>query len=240
MASDSWRGMVGVIKPTKGSASLVEMIRMLPDGIGIIPLFNNIRHGKIEEFRAAIPAYEEKIAELAEDKVDLVHAAGTPPFMLLGYKGEQEIIEKWEKRFNIPIFTSGTNQSAALRALKMKKFVGVGYDFEDTSIVANYFTAAGFSVLGLEKLPGPWEEVGRLSSREIYYQAKRLFLRYPEADGIYFQGGKLRILDIIEPLEQDLQVPVLHPGVAQAWEIQKRLHVRQPMAGYGRLLAELP
>ena len=53
MASDAWRGMVGIIKPTKGSASLVEMIRMLPDGIGIIPLFNNIRHGKIEEFRAA-------------------------------------------------------------------------------------------------------------------------------------------------------------------------------------------
>ena len=240
MVSDSWRGMVGIIKPTKGSASLVEMIRMLPDGIGIIPLFNNIRHGKIEEFRAAIPAYEEKIAELAEDGVDVIHAAGTPPFMLLGYQGEQEIIEKWEKRFKIPIFTSGTNQIAALRALKMKKFVGVGYDFEDTSIVANYFTAAGFNVLGLEKLPGPWEEVGRLSSREIYYQAKRLFLRYPEADGIYFQGGKLRILDIIEALEQDLQVPVLHPGVAQAWEIQKRLHVRQPMAGYGRLLAELP
>jgi maleate cis-trans isomerase len=232
--------MVGIIKPTKGSASLVEMIRMLPDGIGIIPLFNNIRHGKIEEFRAAIPAYEEKIAELAEDGVDVIHAAGTPPFMLLGYQGEQEIIEKWEKRFKIPIFTSGTNQITALRALKMKKFVGVGYDFEDTSIVANYFTAAGFNVLGLEKLPGPWEEVGRLSSREIYYQAKRLFLRYPEADGIYFQGGKLRILDIIEALEQDLQVPVLHPGVAQAWEIQKRLHVRQPMAGYGRLLAELP
>ena len=54
-------------------------------------------HMAIEEFRAAIPAYEEKIAELAEDQVDLIHAAGTPPFMLLGYQGEREIIEKWEK-----------------------------------------------------------------------------------------------------------------------------------------------
>jgi maleate cis-trans isomerase len=221
MVSDAWRGMVGIIKPTKGSASLVEMIRMLPDGIGIIPLFNNIRHGTIEEFRAALPAYEEKIAELAQDQVDLIHAAGTPPFMLLGYNGEQEIIERWEKRFKIPIFTSGTNQIAALKALNIKKFVGVGYDFEDTSIVRNYFTAAGFDVLGIESV-------------------KRLFLKNPHADGIYFQGGKLRILDIIELLEQDLQIPVLHPGVAQAWEIQKRLNVRQPKTGYGRLLAEMP
>ncbi len=240
MPYDCWRGMVGIIKPTKGSSSLVELIKMLPDGIGVIPLFNNVRHGKIEEFQAAIPTYEEKIAELAEDNVDLIHTAGTPPFMLLGYKGEAEIIAKWEKQFGIPIFTSATNQVLAMKALRIKKFVGIGYDFEDTNIVARYFTDAGFDVLGLEKLPGPWEEVGSLSSKDIYHQMKKLFLKHPNADGIYFQGGRLRILDIIEPLEQDLGVPMIHPGVAQCWEIQRRLHVRQPQRGYGRLLAELP
>ena len=240
MIYDCWRGMVGIIKPTKGSGSLVELIKMLPDGIGVIPLFNNVRHGKLEEFQSAIPAYEEKIAELAQDKVDLIHPAGTPPFMLLGYKGEAEIIGKWEKQFGIPIFTSGTNQVAAMNALNIKKFVGIGYDFDDTSIVARYFTDAGFNVLELEKLPGPWEEVGRLSSRDIYLQAKKLFLRQPDADGIYFQGGKLRILDIIEQLEGDLGVPVIHPGVSQCREIQNRLRVRQPRSGYGQLLAEMP
>jgi hypothetical protein len=29
MPYDCWRGMVGVIKPTKGSGSLVELIKML-------------------------------------------------------------------------------------------------------------------------------------------------------------------------------------------------------------------
>jgi hypothetical protein len=52
----------GIIKPTKGSGSLVELIKMLPDGFGVIPRVNNVRHGKIEEFQSAIPAYEEKIA----------------------------------------------------------------------------------------------------------------------------------------------------------------------------------
>ena len=240
MPYDCWRGMVGMIKPTKGSGSLVELIKMLPDGIGVIPLFNNVRYGRIEEFQAAIPAYEEKIAELAEDKVDLIHPAGTPPFMLLGYQAEARLIAKWEKQFGIPIFTSGTNQVAAMEALGVRKFVGIGYDFDDTSIVARYFTDAGFTVLELEKLPGPWEEVGRLSSKDIYYQARNLFLRHRDADAIYFQGGKLRILDIIQPLEQDLGVPVIHPGVTQCWEIQKRLRVRQPRPGYGKLLAQLP
>jgi maleate isomerase len=127
-----------------------------------------------------------------------------------------------------------------MKALGVKKFVGIGYDFDDTRIVARYFSDAGFKVLLLEKLPGPWEEVGRLSSTDIYYQARNLFLRHSDAEAIYFQGGKLRILDIVEPLEQDLGVPVIHPGLAQCWEIQKRLHVRQPVQGYGRLMADLP
>jgi hypothetical protein len=30
----------------------------MPEGIGVIPRFDDVRHGKIEEFRGAIPAYE--------------------------------------------------------------------------------------------------------------------------------------------------------------------------------------
>ena len=235
MTYDCWRGMVGIIKPTKGSGSLVELIKMLPEGIGVIPLFNNVRHGKIEEFQAAIPAYEAKIAELADDKVDLIHPAGTPPFMLLGYRGEAEMVARWEKQFGIPIFTSGTNQVAAMKSLAIKKFVGIGYDFDDTRIVARYFSDAGFNVLELEKLPGPWEEVGRLSSKDIYHQARNLFLRHRDADGIYFQGGKLRILDIIEPLEQDLGVPVISSKQAMVWASLKAARVAAPITGYGRL-----
>ena len=240
MAYGAWRGMVGTVKPTKGSGSLEELIRMLPDGIGVIPLFNNIRHGTIREFSDVIPSYEEKVAELAADKCDVIHPAGTPPFMLLGYRREQELIAEWEKKYGVPIFTSGSNQVRALKALRMKKFVGIGYDFDDTSIVHRYFTDAGFNVLALERLPGRWEDIGQVSSHEVYRLIKQIFLAHPGADGIYVQGGKIRMLDIVETLERDLQVPVLHPGVATAWEIMTRLKVREPRQGYGRLLSELP
>lgn len=53
-------------------------------------------------------------------------------------------------------------------------------------------------------------------------------------------GPAWRTLDIIEPLEQDLGIPVVHATPAQSWLIQKRLRVRQPMPGLGRLLAEMP
>ena len=39
MASGTWRGIVGVIKPTYSSGSLVEFIRLLPEGVGCIPMY---------------------------------------------------------------------------------------------------------------------------------------------------------------------------------------------------------
>ena len=41
-------------------------------------------------------------------------------------------------------------------------------------------------------------------------------------------------------MAKDLQVPVVHANIAPAWEIMKRLTVREPRTGYGQLLRELP
>jgi maleate cis-trans isomerase len=47
------------------------------------------------------------------------------------------------------------------------------------------------------------------------------------------------VLPIIDLLEQDLGVPVVHPVPARCWEMQLRLSVRQPVKGYGQLLAKM-
>lgn len=240
MAYTSWRGVVGCIKPTKRPGSLEELIRMLPEGIGVVPLFLSISKGTTEEFRNSLEPFEPLIDELAELEVDLIHAEGAPPFMLLGYKGEQKVIEGWENKHNIPVFTSGSNHVSALRALKIKKFVGATYFTGNINgLFADYFTQAGFDVLGMEGVDVPFEDVGKLSPQEVYAHVKKIFLAHKGAEGIYLLGSGWRVLEIIDLLEQDLGVPVVHPVPARCWEIQKRLHVNQPVPGFGHLLAEM-
>src|SRR6266481_5552886 len=41
-AAPNWRGLVGCIKPTVDNSSLVEKIRLLPPGIGVVPVFLNL------------------------------------------------------------------------------------------------------------------------------------------------------------------------------------------------------
>jgi maleate isomerase len=240
MAYTMWRGVVGLVKPTRRPGSLEELIRLLPPGIGVVPLLLNVRQGSHEEFRNAIPFYEKYVIELAEQGMDLIHLGGTPPFMLLGYKGEAELTQQWSKKYKTPIFTDGQNHVASLRALGIKKFIGASYSALQNKIVIKYMKQAGFKVASMEPLDVPFDQVGQISPHEVYAHIRRLFLANRGADGIYIQGGGWRTTEIVELLEQDLQVPVVHATICQSWEIQKRLHVHQPIRGYGRLLAELP
>src|SRR5438105_13066796 len=80
MAFSSWRGVVGMINPTMRPGVTEEVCRLLPEGIGLIPLFLDIRRGTEDEFQTMMPHYERLVGVLAEQKSDLIHPHGAPPF----------------------------------------------------------------------------------------------------------------------------------------------------------------
>ena len=235
-----WRGVAGLVQPTRRPGSTETLIRILPEGIGVVCLHLTFRQGSGREFENSIPDYEAYVAELAEQGMDVIHPAGAPPFMLLGYQEQEKLIRKWEKKYKTPIFTSSQNHVAAMRALGIKKFIGASYSSLQNKIVVDYMTQAGFKVVSMEPIDVPFSEASHIAPETVYAHIKKLFLKHKGADGIYIQGSAWRTEGIVEMLEQDLQVPVVHATIARAWEIQKRLMVNQPLKGYGRLYAELP
>src|SRR6516162_11343540 len=62
--ASTYRGIVGNIKPRATDSSLVDMIKLLPDGIGVIPVYLNLTQGSREEYGSAYPIYEKHIAYL--------------------------------------------------------------------------------------------------------------------------------------------------------------------------------
>jgi len=241
MVFTSWRGVVGVVKPTHRPGSLEEFIRLLPEGVGVVPVYLNFQRGTEDEFLAALNAAHDKVDELAKEGVDLIHSEGAPVFMVHGFKGEEKIVKEWEAEFKIPIVTAGQTQVEALRALGVKKFVGVTYSFGSINdMFKRYFQEAGFEVLAMDGMKVDFADVGRLASTEIYAHTRQAFLKNPGADGIYMLGTGWRCLDIVRLLEEDLQVPVVHAVPARVWAVQKRLHIRQKVKGFGKLLEEMP
>ncbi|MEX2134727.1 MAG: hypothetical protein WEB67_11345 [Acidimicrobiia bacterium] len=237
----SWRGTVGVIEPTFRPGALEDFIRLLPDGVAVIPLFIGVREGTGNEFRKALPAIEERVHELSEIGVDLIYAEGAPPFMVHGRERERDVVDGWGGKYGVPVVTASMMHVESMRALGMRRVVGITYLPRDLNeMFVNYFEEAGFEVLSMDGIDVPFDQVGNLSSHQVYAFARSNYLKHPEADGIYMLGSGWRVLDIIEPLEQDLGVPVVQSTAARVWAVQGFLHVRQPVLGYGRLLAEMP
>ncbi|GAC1329391.1 MAG: aspartate/glutamate racemase family protein [Chloroflexota bacterium] len=241
MAFLSWRGTIGLIKPTLRPGGLEEFIRLLPEGIGVLPLFVNVRRGTADEFLGVLPAFEARVQELAEADVDWIHPEGAPPFMVHGYAGERKIIDGWQEKYSKPIVTAPMTQVDALRALGVRKILGVTYFPGDINrTFAQYFEDAGFEVLAMEGIDVAFEQAGGLSAHEVYGYARRAWLKHQDAEAVYLLGSGWRVLDIVDMLEQDLGIPVVHAMTARLWAVQNALHVRQPIPGYGRLLIELP
>ncbi len=234
--------IVGWISPTnRPEGKETQLDEKLPSSVRIVSLSLNFTRGTEEEFGASMPAYESKVAELAAMKADLVIPGGAPPFMLLGFEGEKRMIGGWEKKYGVPMFTSGQNHVRALRTLGIHQFVGASYFPQKlNAIFARYFTEAGFGVLAMEGVAVPFSDVPKLPRAEILDHIKRMFDKHREAEAVYILGSAWRTAEMIEELEQALGVPVIHPGAARCWEIKIRLGFHEPIWGYGRLLAQMP
>jgi maleate cis-trans isomerase len=235
--------LVGTVRPTNRpeAGQEIDLDTLIPAKIKFVSLTMNFTRGTEEEFSASMPGYEAKAAELARMGANLVRPSGAPPFMLLGYNAEQELISSWEKKYGVQMFTSGQNHVHALRTLGIKKFVGASY-FPETmnNVFARYFTEARFEVLAMEGIDSPFAEVPRVAPEKILEFMKAIAAKHKDAEAIYMLGSAWKTLEIIEPLEKSTGLTVVHAGPARCWETQLRLGLRHPMAGYGRLLQELP
>ncbi|MBI2352067.1 MAG: hypothetical protein HYV00_11445 [Deltaproteobacteria bacterium] len=73
---------------------------------------------------------------------------------------------------------------------------------------------------------------------EIPYRlAREAFQQAPSADGIYIPNPKWQAMEIIEPLEEDLRIPVVTAVQSSAWWGLKKIAVKEARPGYGRLMS---
>ena len=241
--ASNYRGIVGDIKPRATDSSLVDMIKLLPDGIGVIPVYLNLTQGSREEYGSAYPIYEKHIAYLASQKCNVISIEGAPPFMLLGPAREAEMIDGWKRKYNTDMFTSSQNHVNAFRALQTKRILGItsgsgGPEME--KVYAKYFEDSGIGVAAMLGMGLEFKSIPEVPPATIAAFIKKAFAEHAGADAVYILGSALEALPLIAPLERELGVPVVQAIAARIWEIQKRLHVHEPIKGYGRLLETLP
>ena len=230
-----------MVKPTFRPGSLETFTRLLPDGVCVVPRYVGVRAGTEAEFDEAIAVAESRVAELAEFGVDLVVIQGVPPIMLRGYRFDGELTERLTRQYAVPVLTATTAQVEAFRALEVRTMVVLSYiQGAMNARFAAFIEQAGFTVTGVEEIQGvAFADVGDIPAEVIYREAKKAFIRHG-GECVYLLGAGWDCLPAVEYLEEDLGVTVVTNLNAEVWATQKRLRLREPVEGFGRLLRTLP
>ena len=235
------RGIVGLVKPTYRPGSTESFIKLMPEGVGFIALHVGVRAGTDQEFQEVMTIAERKVAKLAKLGADIVMIMGAPPTMVRGYGKDAETAKLLQQKYGVPVLTATIAQVEAFRALGIRRLVGSTYFKDDLNRkFAKFLEDGGFEVAAMKGLEVPFEDAGKIPPEDIYSFAKKVFIESGGADGIYMLGAGWDNLPVIELLERDLQTKVVSSIPAQVWATQKGLHIREPVQGYGRLLAEMP
>lgn len=234
------RGQIGAVTPTYLD-NAGDWFKVLPEGVNVVFATLGVEEHTPQEFQKAEEVVEQAARGLVKLGVGAVVLGGSPLVTLAKGEGTGGVARKLEKETGVPV-TSGQDAAVqALRTLGIKRLLLVTpYKESLNQGMKNHLERAGFRILCLKSAlcPGP-KEMAELPPEIPYRLAHEAFEQAPGADGIYIPNPKWQTMDIIEPLEEDLKIPVVTTTQASAWWGLKKLEVKEARAGYGRLLSHL-
>ncbi len=249
-----WRGRIGFIGTPFFDTVSMDFLRIAPEGFAICQTFPYMHNFKVraKHLTKAVLKLEGCAMALSEVGSDIIAQIGTP-FSFASEGGlafTQDLHEKLEKRTGLPVVMMGLSVINAVRAMGYKS-VAVACTYYDDELAEKYtrfLEDAGIRVLAMEN----WTSQGFFKSQESVvdnqwrypmsytYRATKLVASHtPDADCIIISGGGVRTTDIAQPLEYDLQKPVIASNEALFWDIFNRMGMHEPIEGKGSLLASL-
>ena len=233
-----WRGRLGLIVPSSNTTMEMELHEALPEGVSLhtarVPLRNVTEEELVKMNALAVEA-----AKLLRDAgVEMILYGCTSGSFIGGKDYEKELEMKIEAEVNVPVVSTSTAVVEALKMLDARDVLVITpytdeiNEREKEFLEANEFNVLDIRGLGIEDNT----QIGKLEPYEAYRLAKASFM--DEADAIFISCTNLRTFEIIEPLEEDLGIPVVTSNQASLWLALREMDVMERIPWLGKLFTE--
>ncbi len=212
-----------------------DVMRLRPDGVGM------------HFARAAIPdsitsetllAQKELLAPAAasllpDGSLDVVCYACTSGSLVIGQDRVHAELNKGAPNAKATSLITGVIR--ALNAVGAKKLaVGTPYLTEVNDRETAYLEEAGFEVLSMTGLNLEKDsDMVRVSPAFLFDYA--VSLDRPDADAVFISCGALRMLDVVDDIEQRIGKPVIASNQAMIWDTLRLSGIDDRIEGYGDL-----
>lgn len=231
-----WRARIGLILPSSNTTMEPEFYRLALPGVSIHSArVMNERAGTIEVLTRMEEQTEPAAALLATAAVDVLVWGCTSGSFIHGPSFNEQTIAKLERKTGIPTVTTSQAIIDALRVLGCRRIsVVTPYVDKTNQLLRDFLAAHDIEVLRLETFDMLDQfEHATIEPWEIYRKARAAYAK--AADGLFIACTQLRTLEILEPLENDLGIPVTAANPASFWQAIRRAGLSEPIRGIGRL-----
>lgn len=240
-AEFGWRALIGWIHSYGMLHSTpLDLYRLVPDGYGFLFTTLGKKDQSVAETDAALGRLVETAELLARNGAEFFCLSSSPMVTHGGPGADMRLITSITEATGHPGTTTTTAAMRALRALGVSKIALCSpYKARNEKLIA-FVEAEGFEVVGSYGLTEELTRIHRLPGETAYRVGRETFRAAPGAEALYMAGGRLRTLDVIEELEEDIKVPVIASTPAVVWEILSHFGTTTSRDGAGRLLREFP
>ena len=209
-----WRGRIGMIMPDNNTVLEPEMYSVLPDGLslhcGRVVMRGGPARERVPSGVAALPS----VIEGLHKRVGvLTYACMTSSiFQEVGWHRKLE-----ESLHGVPFLPAGETMVRALREFEAAR-IGIfsPWHEEIAAKAAPWFANFDMEVAYHASVPFTRDEVTGHDVAEFFQRILREF-RGKNLDALCIVGTDWGSLDVIDPLEQDLGIPVITSNLALLW-----------------------
>jgi maleate cis-trans isomerase len=251
---------VGFISPPAWfDISPTEFLRIAPQGTVTLQTIMrppDFGYSK-EDFLNSVIEMQNCYDSLATAGADVIVQFGYPFSLFQGWEGAQRVQQGIEQRSNARFVMMGVEVVHALQQLSCHSIAIASTYYSDSMshTLNDYLQEAGFRVLksenwqtqgkAKEKSSGMFIGEGELDPMDwktpvdaVRDAIRSVARNVPDADGILITGGGIRILDIVEDLEEETGKPIIGGDISLYWGILRRLADKPAVSGYGCLLSQ--
>ena len=167
--------------------------------------------------------------------LDVVAYGCTSASMVIG---EEKVFDRiHEARPGVPCTTPVTAARAAFQTLGVRRFALLTPYVEEINLwMRDFFVAQGFEVPVMGSFnEGDDNRASRIAPASIRDAALQLGAN-PDVEGVFVSCTSLRLVGIVEELENALGKAVSSSNHAMIWHSLRLAGIEEPLAGFGRLM----
>ena len=232
-----WRARIGMLLPSVNSAAEPQVAAMAPDGVSFHTTRLRLAGSSEADVMGMVENLEDAAALLADAKVDLTVFHCTAASMHRpGF--DDEIIERIESATGGPATSTSKAVLGAFQALGARRIVlTTPYVQETNDREAAFLESHQVSVLSETGMGIAGDGLAMIGVQPGEWYRRVKAQRREDAEAYFISCTAIRAVESIEPLERDLDRPVVTSNQAMVWHSLETLGIGDRPPGYGRLMA---